>query len=336
MRPTRFANPTCAGAAVRLRAWAAAALCLMAGPALAQTCTVSVTATNFGTIDLTTGAAWTTTATFSTSCTNGPVNGSIRMCISFGSGTGGGAATGSPRLLLSGGNQLQYSLYTSAAYTTVWGSYSWAWSGTYPGVQIDIPTNAARAGSATRTIYGRISPSQQTLPTGTYTSNFTTAHTLVRYANGTGGSCAAGTVTARTVRPTFTVSATYAPVCRVAASTLDFGSIGLLGSIRDAASALSVTCSNGTAYTAALDNGLGAGVTGPTARKMTGPASATVTYGLYRDAARSLPWGTGVGLVYSGTGAGTAQNVPVYGRVPVQATPAPGSYSDTIVVTITY
>ncbi|WP_280527698.1 spore coat protein U domain-containing protein [Ciceribacter thiooxidans] len=38
----------------------------------------------------------------------------------------------------------------------------------------------------------------------------------------------------------------------------------------------------------------------------------------------------------TGTGTGLTENVSVYGRVPAQSTPAPGTYTDTIVVTVTY
>jgi spore coat protein U-like protein len=62
-----------------------------------------------------------------------------------------------------------------------------------------------------------------------------------------------------------------------------------------------------------------------------------IWYGLFRDAARSLSWGElGDGAAQPGTGSGAAQSFTVYGRVPAQATPPPGIYSDTIIVTITY
>jgi spore coat protein U-like protein len=38
----------------------------------------------------------------------------------------------------------------------------------------------------------------------------------------------------------------------------------------------------------------------------------------------------------SGTGIGSSQNYTVYGRVQAQTTPAPGTYTDTITVTVTY
>jgi spore coat protein U-like protein len=64
---------------------------------------------------------------------------------------------------------------------------------------------------------------------------------------------------------------------------------------------------------------------------------ATVGYALYSNAGRTTNWGNTVGTdTVSGTGNGTGQALTVYGRVPPQSTPAPGAYSDTITVTVTY
>ena len=64
--------------------------------------------------------------------------------------------------------------------------------------------------------------------------------------------------------------------------------------------------------------------------------SANLTYGLYRDTARTLPWGSTVGTnTTSGTGTGVTQLKPSMGAPP-QTTPAPGTYSDFVVVTVGY
>jgi len=66
-------------------------------------------------------------------------------------------------------------------------------------------------------------------------------------------------------------------------------------------------------------------------------SSANLTYGLYRDAARTLPWGSTVGTnTTSGTGTGVTQTQTVYGRAAAQTTPPPGTYSDSVVVTVGY
>jgi len=62
-----------------------------------------------------------------------------------------------------------------------------------------------------------------------------------------------------------------------------------------------------------------------------------VTYGLYRDSARTLPWGDIIGTdTAAGTGTCSSQALAVYGRVPTQSTPTPGTYTDTIIVTVTF
>jgi outer membrane usher protein len=45
---------------------------------------------------------------------------------------------------------------------------------------------------------------------------------------------------------------------------------------------------------------------------------------------------TGGGVVSQRTGTGLAQSATVYGRIAPQSTPSPGTYNDTIVVTLTY
>jgi spore coat protein U-like protein len=63
----------------------------------------------------------------------------------------------------------------------------------------------------------------------------------------------------------------------------------------------------------------------------------TITYGLYQDSARSNAWGDTIGTnTESGTGTGSNQALTVYGRVGAQITSSPGSYSDAVVVTVTY
>jgi spore coat protein U-like protein len=66
-------------------------------------------------------------------------------------------------------------------------------------------------------------------------------------------------------------------------------------------------------------------------------SGANITYGLYRDVARALAWGSTIGTnTTSGTGTGLTQTQTVYGRVPTQTTPKPGAYSDSVVVTVGY
>jgi spore coat protein U-like protein len=135
---------------------------------------------------------------------------------------------------------------------------------------------------------------------------------------------------------TFAVQATITATCTInSASTLNFGTVGVLASNTDQSSTIQVTCTNTTPYNIGLDAGTGSGAT-VAVRKLTS-GGATVNYSLYTSNAYSSVWGTTVGTdTVAGTGNGAGQNYTVYGRIPPQTTPAPGSYADTITVTVTY
>jgi spore coat protein U-like protein len=63
----------------------------------------------------------------------------------------------------------------------------------------------------------------------------------------------------------------------------------------------------------------------------------TVSYALYSNGGRTTNWGNTVGTdTVSGNGTGASQNYTVYGQIPTQTTPAPATYTDTIIVTVTY
>jgi spore coat protein U-like protein len=129
----------------------------------------------------------------------------------------------------------------------------------------------------------------------------------------------------------FTVSANVQQTCTVSAGTLDFGNVaGFLTANRDAQSTVSVKCLSGTAYKVGLDNGQHG------TRRMAGPGG-FINYELYRNSGRSQRWGNTPGTdTYDASGNGNTQNLVVYGRVPPQSTPAAGTYTDTVTVTVTY
>lgn len=95
-----------------------------------------------------------------------------------------------------------------------------------------------------------------------------------------------------------------------------------------------MTCTTGTDYTVALDNGLH--VTSGTQRRMASTAGAFISYNLYQDAARTTSWGSGANAL-TGTGTGAAVPLIVYGRVPAAgSTPAADTYNDTVTMTVTW
>lgn len=136
-------------------------------------------------------------------------------------------------------------------------------------------------------------------------------------------------------RASLTATATVTPNCAISASNLNFGTITNLSAPTDAASTISITCASGLPYSVTLSGGF-SNASNPAARKMQSGVN-LLTYGLYRDAQRSLPWGDTLNVnTYSGIGTSSPQTLNVYGRVPGGQYPAPGSYSDTISATVVY
>lgn len=116
-------------------------------------------------------------------------------------------------------------------------------------------------------------------------------------------------------------------------SGVNFGSFPLLTSNIDNTGSFDVVCTTGVPYSISL-NGGGGGSIG--ARRMT-TGSANIGYQLYSDAARTLVWGETLNVDrVIGTGNGAAQPQTVFARVPPQTTPAPGTYIDSVTISVNY
>jgi len=97
---------------------------------------------------------------------------------------------------------------------------------------------------------------------------------------------------------------------------------------------LSVVCSNTTNYTVFANNG--ANVSGGTQNNMKN-GTALLPYNLYTTSGRTVPFPTTAGAALAFVGNGTAQTIPFFGQIPVGVTlPAPGTYTDTVTVTVSY
>jgi len=301
---------------------------LLPAAALAQTCTFSTSNMVFSGSPLS-GAAINGTTSLTANCS--ALIGLFRrvlICPNLNAGSGG--ATSAARLM-TGPAPLNYQLYQDSARQTVWGSWTWGFSTRPPQFFVDIPALLGN-GSTTVSMYGQILPNQTTAPVGSYSSTFSGAQTTFRYRFDDGAGCANPSGISGTTN--FTVSLQTVKDCLVSAQNIDFGNRGVLSANLDQNGQVSVNCSPSTPYVVAL--GPGGANAGPTARRMTKGAE-FITYGLYRDTARTLPWGDTSGTnTLGGTGSGITQNLPVYARIPPQNTPTPGTYSDTIVVTVTY
>lgn len=144
---------------------------------------------------------------------------------------------------------------------------------------------------------------------------------------------------AQTATGSLAVSATVTDNCTLTTTPVAFGNIDATASANtDATGGISVTCTNGTTWSAAADAGAGTGAT-LASRKMTSGAN-VLSYALYTESTHTTLWGDGAGgttATIDGTGSGAVQNTTIYARVPGGQTGAPaGSYADTVVVTVTY
>ncbi len=292
---------------------------LVATQADAQSCSVSMTSVAFGTVNVLPGAAVDTTATVTVTCSGGGAT--VRACVSIACGSA--CDSTSRQMTGPSSHTARYDLYSDSARTTLWGSWQTGYD--TAGVQVSVPKN----GTVNQTVYARFLASQPTDAAGSYTSTVSASITYIQQGS---VNCPVGTLTNS---KTATVTATVSSNCTIGATGISFGSQGILSSNKDAQGTLSVQCTLGLPYAVSLDGGL-SGATNPAQRKMTF-SSANVVYGLYQDSARSVPWGSTSGVnTASSTGTGLAQPLNVYGRVAPQTTPAPGTYTDTIVATITY
>lgn len=131
------------------------------------------------------------------------------------------------------------------------------------------------------------------------------------------------------------VTITIENACEIstAPTPLDFGTHGVLSANVDSTSTIYVTCTTGASY----DIGLNGGGSGDIAARVMTLGAEDVGYQLYQDTTRTTVWGNTVDTdTVASTGTGTEQQFTVYGRVPPQATPTAGTYTDTVLVTVTY
>jgi spore coat protein U-like protein len=161
-----------------------------------------------------------------------------------------------------------------------------------------------------------------------------------------GLACIGGPAVATTsVTNNIAVSLTIASTCVIrSTSTMPFGSLGVLGGISGtdpnyATATIAVQCTDTTAFDIGLDGGAHGG-SALGFRKLLNTAAlstATVNYELFTDSGYSTNWGNLVGTdTSSKIGDGASHTYTVYGRIPAQTTPVPGTYTDVVTVTVTY
>ena len=140
---------------------------------------------------------------------------------------------------------------------------------------------------------------------------------------------------AGTASTTFAVNATVSATCLVSANSLAFNTYAFAQ--LDASTTLSVTCTNNTGYSVGLDAGKNS--SDPAARKMKGALTGNtdlLTYALYQGSAGGTLWDNNTNTLKNQTGSGSAQSIPVWGRIPAGQYVQPDTYTDTITVSVNY
>lgn len=146
-----------------------------------------------------------------------------------------------------------------------------------------------------------------------------------------------GTASAATTTTNLAVSANVMATCGVSTTGLAFGTYDpTSGLALNQTATITTTCTNGTPYNIGLDAGTGTGAT-TAIRIMTDTTADQLPYGLFQDVGHTTNWGNTIGTdTVAGTGTGAAQATTVYGQI-AAATPAnTGSYTDTVLLTVSY
>lgn len=145
-----------------------------------------------------------------------------------------------------------------------------------------------------------------------------------------------------TVTANLSVSAQVGGSCSVASSGIDFGSYDpvILNSVLalPGVGSVDVACTLVTSAVVTLGQGANAagGSTNAVPARRMASGSNRLAYSLYRDLLHTQAWGntTGTGLAILGTGLNLP--IPVFGSIPAAQNVESGTYTDTVVVTVTF
>lgn len=287
--------------------------------AQAATCDASVSNINFGAISVRSGAVNRTSGTLTVNCRGALVN-VLGVCLRFGAGQGGAGSGNNPRYMRGPGNEaLAYQLRPLGHGSGF---------GVLETLYVPVPI-VLGAGSAQVPIYGDIISRSVSVGSGDYSSTFSGSADIEMVYGVLACNLPGQTATV----PPFSVSAQVVPSCELVVSPLAFGIVSSsLTQPKDAAASITVRCTSDTNYSVAL----GGGQSNDPANRILRNGTETLSYGLYRDAARSALWGETSGTTAAGYGTGTDNVFTVYGRIHAGQNAFVGVYTDNVVVTVNY
>ena len=155
-----------------------------------------------------------------------------------------------------------------------------------------------------------------------------------------GAAALASPAYAGTSTGTMTVTTSVEMSCSITTVPMNFSSYDPTSNTDlDATAIITSTCTSGGATVMTMGQGAhaltGSSVTTPL-RAMDDGNDNALGYFLYTNIARDIVWGDTADTGKAITATGNADPTTVYGRIPKGQTPPAGSYTDSVLVTLTY
>ena len=132
----------------------------------------------------------------------------------------------------------------------------------------------------------------------------------------------------------FALTAQQGHACTLNVTGVNFGSYDVFSnSALDSTGNIDVNCPSGVGYSIALTAG-----GGTYTQRIMNSGGHSLNYNLYTDANRAVVWGDAVSgtVTVNGTGISVNVNHAVYGRIPARQNVRAGSYSDIVIVELTF
>lgn len=277
------------------------------------------------------GTSTTGVGTITYSCTNWWLLGrTADLCVMLGNPSWPGTAQ---QPILRGPNdaQLRYNVFRDPSRTTIW-------TQAQPLIrQVSFGFFGSTI-SGSFQFYAAIAPGQS-VPPGTYQASF--FNMVLGFANSAGTCSERNVLIGSGQQFTAQISHVVANSCTIAAlGDADLGAAPSTGGTVIGSTTIAVRCPVGTAYNIGLRPSNGNSTGGGVMQGSGGGSApaATLPYQLRRGSASGQVWGntaspSGPGNGVGGTGSGAEQTFPVFVSVP-STNVAPGTYRDTVIVTV--
>ena len=316
------------------------------GARAADGCSATTTEINFGkNIDILKGVAIPGVGSVTVSCTLTDKNNyKVLVCM--------GASNPPTALSMSGpkGVKLEYRMFANETRNTPLEAAS-----SSNAIKALITSNNATL-SATRSFYAQISPGQTASPVGEYTGTFSPEIKYLIFKTNVAAQPTCDTAVGMTLL-TAELKATAGITAQCSISNIQnmiFPPQALFkGDVNEQTPAqFTVKCTTDAPYAIGLDDGVNAknGLCSsllqrsPQQRCMVSKQNAAnrINYDLYHTTERSSRWGATDPLATGSTGKprsgkSSGEQITVYGKInEPTASPAPGDYSDTVTITVTY